>query len=165
MGHIFFITHWYPSPLRPVQGIFIAEHARAIAQNHSVSVAHIQGLRSKSESPAAYSHDPEFPIDVYHIIIRPTGATLVERGINTETGWGTARYWPAEVRVAPARQSRAWTVEVSIPLNAFDPADRSSKRWAINFGRFQPRLGEYSSWSGARRYLYNTRSFGNLQWP
>ncbi len=105
------------------------------------------------------------PMDVYHIVIRPTGATLVERGVNTETGWGTRRYWPAEVRVAPARQSRAWTVEVSIPLNAFEPAERNNKRWAINFARFQPRVGEYSSWSGARRYFYNTRSFGNLQWP
>jgi len=105
------------------------------------------------------------PIDIYHVMIRPTGASVARRGVATGSGWGTSRYWPADVRVAPARHERAWTVEVSIPLSAFGRAARASKRWAINFARYQPRLGEYSSWSGARRYFYNTRSFGNLKWP
>ncbi|MBN1343083.1 MAG: DUF4091 domain-containing protein [Phycisphaerae bacterium] len=104
------------------------------------------------------------PIDVYHLVIRPTGAAFAERGVSTDT-WGTSRHWPAEVRVAAARQERGWTAELSIPLSAFGREARSIKRWAINFGRYQPRLGQYSSWSGARRYLYNTRSFGNLRWP
>lgn len=44
MGHIFFITHWYPSPDQPTQGIFIQEHARAVARLARVSVAHIRGI-------------------------------------------------------------------------------------------------------------------------
>ncbi len=105
------------------------------------------------------------PIDIYHVVVRPSGAAIVERGVLTGAGWGTSRYWPADVKVAAARQERSWTTEVSIPLGAFDASARSSRRWAINFTRYQPRLGEYSSWSGARRYFYNTRTFGNLQWP
>ncbi len=105
------------------------------------------------------------PVDVYHVAIRPTGASLARRGVATQAGWGTSRYWPADVRVAPARQAKGWTVEVSMPLSAFGRAARANARWAINFARYQPRIGEYSSWSGARRYFYNTRTFGNLMWP
>jgi hypothetical protein len=106
-------------------------------------------------------------IDIYHIAIRPTGAVLIRQGVKTEAGWGSSRYWPADVRVAPTLRpsEKSWTVEVSIPLSAFSRAARASKRWAVNLTRYQRRLGEYSSWSGARRYFYNTRSFGNLKWP
>jgi len=105
------------------------------------------------------------PIDIYRVVIRPTGSVLVRQGVSTGTGWGTSRYWPADVRVAAARQDQGWTVEASVPLSAFGRAALANKRWAINFARYQPRVGEYSSWSGARRYFYNTRSFGNLRWP
>ena len=44
MGHILFITHWYPSPEQPTQGIFIQEHAKAVARLERVSVAHIRGI-------------------------------------------------------------------------------------------------------------------------
>lgn len=107
------------------------------------------------------------PADVYHIVIRPTGAVLAKRGIKTGSGWGTVRFWPADVRVAPVLRpdKKTWAVEVSVPLSAFGRQARAGKRWAVNFARYQPRLGEYSSWSGARRYFYNTRTFGNLEWP
>ena len=105
------------------------------------------------------------PIDIYRVVIRPTGAAFAGRGVETQAGWGSRRHWPADVRVATSRQDRAWSAEVSIPLSAFGQAGRSGKRWAVNFARYQSRLGEYSSWSGARRYFYNTRSFGNLTRP
>ncbi len=105
------------------------------------------------------------PMDVYHVVVRPTGAVIAKRGVETGSGWGSSRFWPAEVRVSPSRQNGRWIAEVALPLSAFGQAGRSNKRWAINFARYQHRLGEYSSWSGARRYLYNTRTFGNLLWP
>jgi hypothetical protein len=106
-------------------------------------------------------------IDVYHVVVRPTGAAFSERGVKTDCGWGSSRYWPADVRVATSRQpeQRRWTAEVSLSLAAFGQAVREQKRWALNLARYESRLGEYSSWSGARRYLYNTRSFGNMKWP
>jgi glycosyltransferase involved in cell wall biosynthesis len=44
MAHVLFITHWYPAEDNPVNGVFIREHARAIALYHQVSIIHIQGI-------------------------------------------------------------------------------------------------------------------------
>jgi glycosyltransferase involved in cell wall biosynthesis len=40
---VLFITHWYPVPEQPVKGIFIREHARAVAERHDVVVLHCAG--------------------------------------------------------------------------------------------------------------------------
>ncbi|RPI32270.1 MAG: glycosyltransferase family 4 protein [Chloroflexota bacterium] len=45
MQSIVFITYWFPAPHNPVNGIFIREHARAVAQRHFVTVMHIQGIQ------------------------------------------------------------------------------------------------------------------------
>jgi glycosyltransferase involved in cell wall biosynthesis len=42
--HIFFITQWYPTPEHPTYGVFILEHARAVAKILRVSLLHIQGV-------------------------------------------------------------------------------------------------------------------------
>ncbi len=42
--HVLFVTEWLPTPEQPIYGIFILEHARAIARLHRVSVLHIQGV-------------------------------------------------------------------------------------------------------------------------
>ena len=44
MAHVLFITHWYPAQDNPVNGVFIREHARAVALYHQVSIIHIQGI-------------------------------------------------------------------------------------------------------------------------
>jgi hypothetical protein len=75
-----------------------------------------------------------------------------------------ARYsdWPAglEARLDDTTQKDRWTVEIRIPLKAL--AGKPGV-WGVNFGRFNARLGEYSSWSGARRYLYSPASLGNMR--
>ena len=42
--HVFFVTQWYPTIQHPFYGIFIQEHARAVARMHKVSLLHIQGV-------------------------------------------------------------------------------------------------------------------------
>jgi hypothetical protein len=37
---VLFITAWYPSPANPVDGVFVREHARAVARRHDVTVLH-----------------------------------------------------------------------------------------------------------------------------
>jgi len=44
MAHVIFITHWYPTEDNPISGIFIREHARAVALFHQVSIIHIVGV-------------------------------------------------------------------------------------------------------------------------
>jgi len=44
MAHSLFLTHWFPTQENPVNGIFIREHALAIALYHKVTVIHIQGI-------------------------------------------------------------------------------------------------------------------------
>jgi glycosyltransferase involved in cell wall biosynthesis len=44
MAHVLFITHWYPDENNPVSGVFIREHARAVALFHRVSIIHIIGV-------------------------------------------------------------------------------------------------------------------------
>jgi glycosyltransferase involved in cell wall biosynthesis len=40
---VLFLTEWYPVPEQPVKGIFVREHARAVARNHDVVVLHCAG--------------------------------------------------------------------------------------------------------------------------
>jgi glycosyltransferase involved in cell wall biosynthesis len=49
--HVFFVTQWYPTTQNPFYGIFIHEHARAIARIHKVSLLHIHGLDPKISQP------------------------------------------------------------------------------------------------------------------
>jgi glycosyltransferase involved in cell wall biosynthesis len=37
---VLFITDWYPNPLRPVEGVFVREHAKAVARFAQVAVLH-----------------------------------------------------------------------------------------------------------------------------
>ncbi len=106
--------------------------------------------------------------DLYHIIIKPNGVALAERGIGWHPPTGARRIWAADVKVAttPVRNGH-WCVEASVPLSAFGPDSAASGRgrfWAVEFARFQHRLGERSSWSGARRHVYSPRRLGNMSW-
>jgi hypothetical protein len=50
--------------------------------------------------------------------------------------------------------------EIRVPLTSLG---KTAPIWGINFARYVTRLGEYSTWSGARRYLYSPASLGNIQ--
>jgi hypothetical protein len=70
--------------------------------------------------------------------------------------------WPAKAVAAVDDHSHPdrWTVEIRLPIESIG---KHPEIFGVNFGRYLPRLGEYSSWSGARRYLYSPASLGNMR--
>ncbi len=102
------------------------------------------------------------PGDIYHIVVKGNGAVVAERGVPCLEQVADCRPWSAAVVAAVDDQTQPnrWTAEVRIPLSAL--GERAAV-WGINFGRFHARRGEYSSWSGARRYLYSPVTLGNIR--
>jgi glycosyltransferase involved in cell wall biosynthesis len=69
--HVFFITQWFPTPGRPNYGIFILEHARAVAKKHTVSLLHIHGIDETLDHAIRITRLTESPgIDVYQLDYR-----------------------------------------------------------------------------------------------
>jgi len=100
--------------------------------------------------------------DLYHVVIKPNGVVVAERGVGTDPPIGARRVWAVEIRAAVSALPDRWIVEAAIPLPAFEAAALAEPVWGFNVARFQARLSEYSSWSGAARHMYNTQSLGNL---
>lgn len=102
------------------------------------------------------------PEDLLHIVVKANGAVVTERGAPCLTRIGGHGDWPGEVIAAVDDRSQPdrWTAEIRIPLRSLG---KLGPIWGINFARYQARLGEYSTWSGARRYLYSPVSLGNIQ--
>lgn len=102
------------------------------------------------------------PSDLLHIVLKANGAVVTERGAPCLAEIGGHGDWAGGVNAAidDHSQNDRWTAEVRIPLRSLG---KLAPIWGINFGRFNARLGEYSSWSGARRYLYSPTSLGNIQ--
>lgn len=97
---------------------------------------------------------------LFHLLVKPTGVVVTERGVNTNPPLGGAKPWPVSLRVAAARNDRGWAVELALPLDAFGP-DRY-RFWGINFIRNRSQGPESSSWSPAARYYYDPRNLGTL---
>ena len=104
------------------------------------------------------------PGDLLHIVVKSNGSVTCERGIPALAGVASWADWSAKVVAAVDDRSHPdrWTVEIRLPLESLGS---HPELFGINFGRFQPRLGEYSSWSGARRYLYSPASLGTMRLP
>jgi hypothetical protein len=102
------------------------------------------------------------PGDLYHVVVKANGAVIAERGAACLEPIGAHAEWTADVVAAvdDRWQGDRWGVEVRIPLRSLG---ETAEIWGANFGRFHARSGEYSSWSGARRYLYSPVSLGNLR--
>jgi hypothetical protein len=100
--------------------------------------------------------------DLFHIVVKSNGAVVSERGVSCLGRVARCRRWPADVLAAidDTSHRNRWTVEIRIPLAAFG---EKAAVWGVNFARLNPRLGEYSSWSGARRYIYSPVSLGNMR--
>lgn len=96
-----------------------------------------------------------------HFVVKANGAVVSEQGVPCLASVARHSDWPADVAAAldDTSQPDRWTVEIRIPLKAL--AGKPGV-WGVNFGRYNARLGEYSSWSGARRHLYSPASLGNL---
>ncbi len=102
------------------------------------------------------------PGDLYHIVLKANGAVVTEKGFPCLATVAPRSDWPVrvEARVDDRGESNAWTAEMRIPLSAFE---EPAAVWGLNVGRYQARLGEYSSWSGAPRHLYSPSSLGNMR--
>lgn len=101
---------------------------------------------------------------LYHLLIKPSGVLISELGIGTPTPIGPHAAWLCRGELACTRFSDGWIAELRVPVGAFGPAVSLRRIWGVNVGRYQQRLGEYSSWSAARRHLYAARSLGNVIW-
>ena len=108
--------------------------------------------------PGARAKGPE---DLYHLIVKPNGVLLAERGIHTDPPLGKASPWPVGARLAVAKRPKMWTVEMAIPISSM-PGAENERFWGVNFTRFATRGAEASSWSGAPRYFYDPRNLGTM---
>jgi len=97
-------------------------------------------------------------------VVKANGAVVSERGVPCLAPVAACSAWPANVIAAVGEQTHpdGWTVEIRIPLSSL--GERAAV-CGFNVARYQPRLGEYASWSGARRHLYSPRTLGNLRLP
>jgi len=100
--------------------------------------------------------------DLLHLIVKANGAVISEKGVECLSRVADHEHWPSKVIAAIDDQSdpMRWTVEIRIPLKSFG---EQAPIWGINFARLNARLGEYASWSGARRHLYSPVTLGNMR--
>ncbi len=101
------------------------------------------------------------PEDLYHLVVKPNGVLIAERGVGSDPPLGPVRPWRPDARVAIGRPDGAWSVELAIPLAAFGAAGEAAY-WRVNFTRTSPRGAESSSWSGAPRSFYDPRNLGTM---
>ncbi len=105
------------------------------------------------------------PEGLYHVIIKPSGATVAEVGLRHDPPCGVSRPWAADLDVASDVSSDRWTAEVRIPLAAFGGVATERAFWGFNITRFDLSAGEYSNWSGAAPNPFDPLSLGNLYLP
>jgi len=101
------------------------------------------------------------PEDLYHLIVKPNGVLIGERGVGSDPPLGRVRPWATFASVAISERPGAWAVELAIPLAAFGDGAKEAF-WGVNFTRYATQGAEASSWSGAPRYFYDPRNLGTL---
>jgi len=101
------------------------------------------------------------PQDLYHIVVKPNGVMIEEKGIASDPPLGQARPLAMGATVAVGRAKGAWIVELKIPRSAFGQAGQA-EFWGVNFTRFATQGSEASSWSGASRYFYDPKTMGTM---
>ena len=101
------------------------------------------------------------PADLFHLVVKPNGILLAERGVRTHPPLGGWAPWKVMPKLAVGRQADAWIVEMAIPLTAFAAAGKESF-WGVNFTRYAVQGCEASSWSGAPRYFYDPKNLGTM---
>ncbi|UCC32274.1 MAG: hypothetical protein JSU86_08315, partial [Phycisphaerales bacterium] len=104
------------------------------------------------------------PTDLYHIVVKPSGTYVMEKGIRFEPPCGRRALWPADIDVATRIYPDRWTVELRIPLAAFG-AVAEHTFWGFNITRYDASRQEFSTWSGACGNAYDPLSLGNLYLP
>ncbi len=105
------------------------------------------------------------PGDLYHIVVKPSGSYLVERGIRFDPPCGSRSPWPTDIVVSVRTFDDRWTVEMRIPLDSFEGLGTEHAIWGFNVTRYDASGQEFSTWSGATRNAYDPLSLGNLYLP
>ncbi|HEY3245719.1 MAG TPA: hypothetical protein VGM03_20430, partial [Phycisphaerae bacterium] len=105
------------------------------------------------------------PADLYHLVIKRSGAPAWERGIALDPPVGRRAVWPADIRTQVRVFPDRWCAEVAIPLAAFGELLPGPQIWGINFTRFDLVNQQYSNWAAAVGNVYDPLSLGNLALP
>lgn len=110
----------------------------------------------------AGTHSPE---DLFHVVIKRSGAAVFERGVSITPQMGQRWPWPADVRYAIAEVDGAWMVEARVPARSFGLKLDGPQVWGLNVTHFDASAQSYSTWSGATFNAYDPQSLGNLMIP
>lgn len=104
------------------------------------------------------------PDDLLHVVVKASGAVLVEQGIAMRPPISFGHSWSARVEAATRREEDRWTAEVRIPLASIG-ATQGSTAWGLNVLRMNSSTEEYSSWSVTSGNAYDPMTLGNLILP
>jgi len=155
-------------------GLYVAVNsslsAAAATLTRSRNAVHYDGLLPVGEDLIEVLLEPfnsgtRAPADLFHLVVKPTGAYLTERGIDVDPPVGPRHPWAADWDVASRIEAGRWWVEMRIPWTAFDGIARSNRVWGLNLTRFDKTHMEYSTWSGAVGTAYDPLSLGNVFLP
>ncbi len=158
---------------RDAQRLYFGIHCAMPGEEHDSgrrsNIVHYEDMVPMGEDAFEILIDPtnagtNAPEDLFHILVRPSGVVF-ERGIGTDPPIGSRSAWAADARYAARRADRSWTIEMSMPLIAFEIEPHAHQIWGINFARFDSDRQEYLTWSDARYNVYNPMSLGNLAFP
>ncbi len=105
------------------------------------------------------------PTDLYHIVVKPSGTYLTEKGIGFDPPCGRREPWSAEIEIAAGTHVGRWIVEMRIPLGTFRDAPTTHTVWGFNVTRFEAAHQVFTTWSGASGNAYDPLSLGNLYLP
>lgn len=129
------------------------------------NMVHYEQLMASGEDLVEILLDPgakgQSAEDLYHLVIKPNGVLLAEKGVQSDPPLGKVQPWAADAKVAVRRGDNVWIVELSIPLSSFGPAGQE-RFWGVNFMRYATGVAESSSWSGTPRYYYSPQNLGTL---
>lgn len=100
--------------------------------------------------------------EIYCLQIKRSGLLVATRGCRTDPPIGPCESWTCNATAAVKVFPTAWTVEVAVPLAAFDATAWETRIWGCNVTRLDAARGEYSSWSGAQGDCYRPELLGNL---
>ncbi len=135
---------------------------------HPSNVVHYEQLMACGEDLVEILLDPGCSAtsaeQLYHIVVKPNGVMVTERGIGCSPPLGVVRSWAADILVGIDWGKKLWVVEMAIPLRAFGQAGKS-ELWGVNFMRYASQTSESSSWSGAARYYYSLKNMGTMYIP
>ncbi len=125
-------------------------------------------VNAKKNSPAVAGDECiEFFIDTnndkktfYRFVVNALGYNFESKGSN-DVAW--SRDW----KVKTAKDKKAWTVEIAIPLSSLDLSPVISDVWAMNIGRSNPKTSEYACISPVPKksmYFHDVSNFCTFKW-